>query len=1117
MRGVRLAPLLLLGACSGAPDDAAGGAALRIVTTSPLPAATVGVDYVFALEATAGDGTYWWSIVEGTLPGGLDLDGGTIRGAPYEEGAVSITVRVEDGRGDSASRALRLMVTPEDGALAIVTRSLPAAATHTEYEANLTASGGDGVYSWWIEAGTFPDGLSITAAGSPSTRIIGTPITAGTYDFAIGVEDTSGGVASQAYTLEVMSVGTLAIDTQLLPDARLGTPYSAELSASGGTASGFTWAVTGGELPPGLQLGASGTPSTSIVGTPTAFGTYAVEITVTDSDGAWGTRELTLYVQSDVLVITPSSIPSATLQSPYMTTLTASGGNGTAWTWTLRAGDALPRGLQFVDNGPAAIIAGTPTMPGAFTFTVELANDAGERDSMTYTLTVGAGLVIETTSLPPAREGVAYVAALTASGGTGSGYAWTLALGVLPSGLVLDASGTPSTRISGTTSALGTYPITVRVADDEGRTAEVALTLEVVAPFAITPTQILDATVCTAGGVTLTAVGGQGAHTWSVNGALPTGWQMRSSSAPTVEIVGRPTNVGNATFSLTVTDGGGLVTTQQYTVAVVDDPGVQRWAVLVGDPVVNDDTSVFLVDVCGETPGQMARISPNAPGTGDASTAADAVRFSPDGTAVAFVGDFTNDGNANLYVYDLTNLAASAVNVTNYSATGASVQDVYWAPNGDYLAFTADPNVAGHDQLFFVDLTNRELPGAPILISGGSAAASNAIDVMANDVFWSPGSDQLVYLGDLDTSGVNELYRTRVTTPASPTVGSKIHATLTGTQDCEDDVKWAPDGSGVLFRCDLDAADVDALWFARFVGAISTVSRVSSPGYGPDNDVGLGDYAFNRAGTRVFYLADEQHDGAQELFVAAYAGGAFATPSRAIAALPADRTITAAKWNPAGTRLAFRADLDVDERYELYVVDVSGALPAAPIRVSTMQPDGDLDVSTTEGYAFEWSPDGARIAYIADQTTEGVDQVYVARVTGAPPYVVERASPAATDPALDATNFHFSPDGRRLAMRGDFGVEADYELYVARVDGAGSPTPQRVSAPLPAGADVNVGDGAFAFRSDGLGLFFEADLRVNDDAEIWMVDLSGPQPTNPIAVGSTPVADGDYVFFRLNR
>src|SRR3546814_14066296 len=59
-----------------------------------------------------------------------------------------------------------------------------------------------------------------------------------------------------------------------LPDSTVGAAYSQALSASGGTAP-YTFAVTAGSLPAGLNLAADG----SLTGTPAAGGSFAFTAT----------------------------------------------------------------------------------------------------------------------------------------------------------------------------------------------------------------------------------------------------------------------------------------------------------------------------------------------------------------------------------------------------------------------------------------------------------------------------------------------------------------------------------------------------------------------------------------------------------------------------------------------------------------------------------------------------------------------------------------------------------------------------------------------------------------------------------------------------------------------
>src|SRR5215471_15863947 len=77
----------------------------------------------------------------------------------------------------------------------------------------------------------------------------------------------------------------LSIDTTCpLPDGTVGTPYSATLTATGGTAP-YTWTLLSGSLPPGLSLSGAGV----ISGTPTTAGTYTFTLKVVDASGQTAT------------------------------------------------------------------------------------------------------------------------------------------------------------------------------------------------------------------------------------------------------------------------------------------------------------------------------------------------------------------------------------------------------------------------------------------------------------------------------------------------------------------------------------------------------------------------------------------------------------------------------------------------------------------------------------------------------------------------------------------------------------------------------------------------------------------------------------------------------------
>src|SRR5579863_1813180 len=70
------------------------------------------------------------------------------------------------------------------------------------------------------------------------------------------------------------------VTTTTLPSGTVGTAYSSQLTATGGTNT-YTWSITSGALPNGLNLSSSGL----ISGTPTVSNTFGFNVTATDCNG----------------------------------------------------------------------------------------------------------------------------------------------------------------------------------------------------------------------------------------------------------------------------------------------------------------------------------------------------------------------------------------------------------------------------------------------------------------------------------------------------------------------------------------------------------------------------------------------------------------------------------------------------------------------------------------------------------------------------------------------------------------------------------------------------------------------------------------------------------------
>jgi len=259
-----------------------------------------------------------------------------------------------------------------------------------------------------------------------------------------------------------------------LPDGTVGVAYSQPLTATGGTAP-YTWSISAGTLPAGLALD---TATGIISGTPTTAGASNFTVSVSDSATTPRTASLayTITIQpTPVLTITTTTLPAATVDTPYSQTLAASGGT-LPYTWSITVG-ALPAGLTL--DPATGIISGTPTTAETANFTVTVTDSIAATDTQDLSITVSPvpiPLAITTTTLPNANFGIAYSQTLAATGGTPP-YAWSISAGTLPSALTLSAAGV----ISGTPLVSGPFDFTVMVTDSAvpANTATQALSLTV--------------------------------------------------------------------------------------------------------------------------------------------------------------------------------------------------------------------------------------------------------------------------------------------------------------------------------------------------------------------------------------------------------------------------------------------------------------------------------------------------------------------------------------------------------------------------------------------------------------------------------------------------------------
>ena len=365
--------------------------------------------------------------------------------------------------------------------------------------------------------------------------------------------------------------------------------HTVQVRPGGGTAP-YTYTVSSGALPSGLSLNSS---SGAITGTASAAGTYTFYLDGGDAcpdasacivapagspacngvppypvvDGtcryfhASAQRDFTIVVNPGLRILTNSlpqgaavgALYSVTLETQLVTNLNPlTGATPGPLTWSIVPGSgSLPPGMTLA-NG---IISGTPTTEGTYQFQVQAELDPTRKHSQTYSLTVRQPLKIAapkpfaTSPLPTLWEvGVPFSSKLTPSGGSGT-YTFALAAGSLPTGLALAADGT----VVGTPRVAGISRATLRLSDNEGRTADYAANFGVASRLAISTLKLRTGKVGRLYRAKVVATGGVLPRKWKiVLGPLPRGIRFDKTLGV---LSGTPTRPGRYRVTFEATDG----------------------------------------------------------------------------------------------------------------------------------------------------------------------------------------------------------------------------------------------------------------------------------------------------------------------------------------------------------------------------------------------------------------------------------------------------------------------------------------------------------------------------------------------------------------------------------
>ncbi len=422
-----------------------------------------------AFNATGGEPPYKWSTTS-DLPRGLSINAstGVLAGTPSELKTGTIMIRVSDATGFPSTRSIPVSITTDP--LEIIHDPAPEARRGGDFKWPFQLKGGYSPRPIRLESeSTLPPGLYLSFNGT-SARIQGTPRSEGTFHFTLIAEDAESKTVKKDLILVIPftplevaeSPLPVAITTQSLPPARLGTPYSQAIETSGGLPPVKLALKPESQLPPGMLL-----VKEKLTGTPSVVGNHTFTLTATDIQASSAEATFTLLVSDKPMQIAGPKNAKGEEFKPFTAELRVKGGKA-PYTWSNR--DPLPAGLTL--NASTGVLSGQPakSTAGNHSVAVQVTDAEARAASGLFAFTIAAGepLTILEKTLPTAILKTAYSTKPTTKGGNPRTIKWTLESGKLPPGLSLNAT---TGEISGTPNQVVNEEIVVKAEDSFGNTS----------------------------------------------------------------------------------------------------------------------------------------------------------------------------------------------------------------------------------------------------------------------------------------------------------------------------------------------------------------------------------------------------------------------------------------------------------------------------------------------------------------------------------------------------------------------------------------------------------------------------------------------------------------------
>jgi Tol biopolymer transport system component len=419
------------------------------------------------------------------------------------------------------------------------------------------------------------------------------------------------------------------------------------------------------------------------------------------------------------------------------------------------------------------------------------------------------------------------------------------------------------------------------------------------------------------------------------------------------------------------------------------------------DQMTDERYEIFSVPSAG---GAATKL--NDPLVGGADVTTVALSFSPDSSRVLYAVD-PHPGPREIFIVHSAGGVVTKLN--GPLVANGNVRSARFSPDSTRVLYVADQDTALRVEIFSV-------PSA-----GGVATKLNGPMVAGGEVStagyaFSPDSSRVLYVADQTTNGVDEIF----SVPSAGGVATKLNGPLVAGGDVTSiGLAFSPDGSRVLYRADQTTDELYEIFSVPSAGGVATKLNGSLVVGG---DVENGTFEFSPDSSRVVYLADQTTDNVFEIFSVPSAGG---VATKLNGPLVASGDVSTMQFSPDSSRVLYWADQTTDGVNEIFSVPSAGG--AAVKLNGPLVAGGDVNFS---GLAF--SPDSSRVLYLADQTTDGVAEIFIVPSAGGA--AVKLNGPLVAGGDVTSSGLAFSPDGSRVMYAADQDTDGVTELYVRVIE-----------------------------------------------------------------------------------